>query len=299
LKNLWSKMILIFAISCLIAFSVAMVGCTQNTDTEVVKNVEKPLVAVSIVPEKTFVKAVAGDLVDTVVLIPPGESPANYAPTPQKIEALSNASLYFAIGVPSEKANILPKLPDINSDIRLVALPDEVRKNYPDREFAPGKRDPHIWISPRRVEVIVSTVARELSAIDPANKDIYERNAQEYNNNLKELDQNIKSSLKDLPGKTFIVYHPAFGYFADDYGLEMLAIENGGKKATAGDIQGIIDSAREKDIKVIFYQASITSRQADTIAEEIGGRTEQIDPLAANYIENLEKMATAFAGVLK
>ena len=97
----------------------------------------------------------------------------------------------------------------------------------------------------------------------------------------------------------FIAYHPAFGYFADDYGLHMIALEEEGKEAAPQTFKEIVDLAKENDIKVIFYQAEVDSRQSEAFAEEIGGRTEQIAPLAPDYIENLEKMADTFAKVLK
>jgi len=295
-----TKWLLFIFIACFLASSTA--GCNKDhkpkTPVSLSSN-QKLVVAVSIVPQATFVKAVAGELVSTVVLVPPGASPANYAPSPGELEQLSNAVLYFAIGIPAEKANILPKFPAINKNIKVIDLATEVEKVYPARKTAPGKPDPHIWLSPKRVEIIVTAIARELSAVDPQHKDIYQANAEEYKKELKQLDQKIKAVLKDLPNKTFIVFHPAFGYFAEDYGLEMVAIEKDGKKATAENIQQIIDLARAKSIKVIFYQASINSKQAETIAEEIGGYTEQVDPLAPNYIENLEKTAETFARTLK
>ncbi|WP_229234887.1 metal ABC transporter solute-binding protein, Zn/Mn family [Candidatus Methanoliparum sp. LAM-1] len=252
-----------------------------------------------VTPEQRAYLAVAGDLVDTVVMVPPRASPANYAPSPRELEQLSKADLYFSIGIPAEEANILPKLPTINQHIKVVDLAAEVSKVCPLLYYSPGNPDPHIWLSPKRAKVIVNVIARELSSIDPENKDIYQANARIYGEKLDQLDQKIKAALQGLPNRTFIVFHPAFGYFAADYGLEMISIEKEGKKATAENLQQIIDLARAQNIRVIFYQASITSKQAETIAEEIGGYAEQVDPLAPDYIENLEKIAAALAAALK
>ncbi|MDD2587233.1 MAG: zinc ABC transporter substrate-binding protein [Syntrophomonadaceae bacterium] len=285
---------------CLLVYISTLIGCAKSPSVESsAGNDTKPIVAVSVVPQESFVKAVAGNLVDTVVMIPPGYSPANYAPSPQEMQKLSRASLYFSIGVPTETANIMPGLKDINKKVKVVDLPAEVASVYPDREFAPGERDPHIWMSPKRVQVMVKVIARELSAIDPANEKIYKENADKYISQLANLDQELNTTLKDLPVKTFIIYHPAMGYFADDYGLKMVAIEEEGKEATVTSIQNIIDTARQENIKVIFYQASIASKQADAIAEEIGGRTEQVDPLAPDYINNMKKVVQVFASVLQ
>jgi zinc transport system substrate-binding protein len=255
-------------------------------------------VAVSIVPQAEFVKAVGGDLVDVVTMIPPGKSTENYAPTPQEIEEFSNSSLYFAIGVPTETANILPKAGELNKDLKIIKLNDEVKKAYPEREFSPGSRDPHIWLSPKRVKVMVRIISDELSKIDSKNKTFYERNAEEYCNKLDELDKQIKDSLSNLKNKTFIVYHPALGYFADDYGLTMLSLEEEGKDATAKDFEQKISEAKKQGIKVIFYQAEIDSKQSKAFAEELNGSAEQISPLAPDYIGNLRKTADTFVRVL-
>ncbi|QZY54568.1 metal ABC transporter solute-binding protein, Zn/Mn family [Crassaminicella profunda] len=272
----------------------SLTGCNKE-----VSNIEKLTVAVSIVPEETFVKAVAGDLIEVVTMIPPGNSPENYAPSPRELQMLTKSSIYFSIGVPTEKANILPKLSSINENIQVVPLELEVSKVYKDREFSPGKRDPHIWLSPKRVKVMTEIIKDKLCEIDPKNKEIYEKNAKEYMSKIDGLDHDVKNSIKDLPKKGFLVYHPAFGYFADDYGLKMIAIEKNGKEATIEDIKRIIDYAKKEDIKTLFYQAEIDSKQSRVIAEEIEGSTQAIAPLAPDYIKNIENMAKTFIKSLK
>lgn len=275
---------------------VLLGGCVDKAVVEPAE--QKPQVAVAIVPQETFVKAVAKDRVDVVVMIPPGKSPENYAPTPQEMEKFSKATLYFSIGVPAEEF-ILPNSAEFNESLKVVKINDEVRKVYPEREFSPGNRDPHIWLSPKRVKVMIEIIAQELSGIDPPNKTFYEKNAKEYLAKLDELDQQINKSLSNLSNRTFIVYHPAFGYFADDYGLKMISLEEEGKKAAAKDLQQKIEEAGRQGIKVIFYQAEIDSKQANVFAEELGGRTEQVSPLAPDYLVNLRKTAETFAGVLQ
>ncbi|QEK11226.1 ABC transporter substrate-binding protein [Crassaminicella thermophila] len=292
MKKIYNKSIFLLLVS-FIFFS--FIGCSKDV-TKIDKKIK---VAVSIVPQKTFVEAVGGDLVEVVTMIPPGNSPENYAPSPRELQILSESSIYFTIGVPAEKANILPKISDINENIQMVSLEEEVSKVYKDREFAPGKRDPHIWLSPKRAKLMVEIIKNELSEIDPLNKEVYEKNSKAYIEKLNRLDKEIKLSIEKLPKKAFIVYHPAFGYFADDYGLKMIPIEKEGKEATIEDIKEIIDFAKKENIKTVFYQAEIDSKQSRVIAQEIEGKTKEIAPLSPNYIENLENMAKIFADVLK
>lgn len=277
----------------LVLSTICLFGCSTNVQKDATE--EKPIVAVSIVPEETFVKAVCGDLADVVTLIPPGSSPENYEPTAQEMEKFSDSSLYFSIGVPTEEANILPKV----DDVKVISLADEVAKVYDDRTFESGERDPHIWLSPKRVKVMIETIASEMSKIDPENEETYQLNAANYIEQLDGVDQEIKDALEGVENKEFIVYHPAFGYIADDYGLKMFALEEEGKEATAQHLQDMIDLAKEENIKVIFYQEEIDSSQSASFAEELGGKTIQLEPLSADYINNMKKMAQTMAEAMQ
>lgn len=288
---------LFFLLAFIFFLTGILTGCNEIEESSSTAKEKKPIIAVSIVPQETFVQAVGGELVDTVVLIPPGNNPENYAPSPQTLVKLSEATLYFSLGVPAEKANILPKIPEINETLKVIDLAAIVGEIYPHRKFAPNSIDPHIWLSPKRVVVMIETIAQELAQIDPENKAVYEENAQKYIEKLTTLDEDIKSLLADVPNKTFIIYHPSLGYFADDYGLVMIAIEEEGKEATIESIQKIIDVAKGKNIKVVFYQAEHDSKQAKTIAEELNGKTVLLDPLAPNYLENMYKIAETFADI--
>lgn len=255
--------------------------------------------AVSIVPEQTFVKKVAGNKVNVVTLIPPGSSPESYAPTPKTMADLSHAKIYFDINVPTEKANILPKIHSQNPSIKIVNLWDAAAKKYPARHFQPGVPDTHAWMSPKRSIVMVQKIEKELSSVDPKNQAVYEKNAEAYIKHLNSLNTYILNTLKPLKQRTFIAYHPAFGYFAKDYNLKMISLEQDGKDASPKQVQKVIDDAKKKGIKVILYQAQIDSKQSQSIAEELGGKTVQLDPLAPDYIKNMKKMAHTFKSVME
>lgn len=270
---------------------------TDNTESNTEK--EKPTIAVSIVPEKAWVENVVGDFANVVVMIPPGKSPANYSPSPKELQQFSAASTYFSIGVPTESVNILSKASDINPDMTIVPLHEAARVEYPERQFESGKRDQHIWLSPKRVQVMVQKIADALSEQYPEQKEMFQENATTYLEDIQAVDQDIQTTLEQMETKKFIVYHPAFGYFADDYGLDMIAIEKDGKDATPQRLQAIIELAKEEDIRVIFYQSEIDSAQSEATAEEIGGKTVQVAPLAPDYVDNLKRMANTFRDAME
>ncbi|MDD4832670.1 MAG: zinc ABC transporter substrate-binding protein, partial [Clostridia bacterium] len=136
----------------------------------------------------------------------------------------------------------------------------------------------------------ITQIASQMSALDPINADYYQSNAEEYLNQLDEVDLSLKAAVNEMDSKQFIVFHPAFGYLAEDYGLNMVALEEEGKEATAAHLQEVIDFAKAEGIKAIFYQEEIDSKQAQSFAEEIGGATVMLSPLAENYIENILSM---------
>jgi len=288
-KRFRAVCILISAVLLLFSF-----GCGKDTQTGA-RDDGKPVVAVTIVPQETFVKAVCGDLAEVVTLVPPGGSPENYEPTAQQMEQFSDADIYFTIGVPVEQAGILPDA----DGMKTVALADEVAAVYPDLNFPSGDRDPHIWLSPKRVIVMIEAIAREMGTLDEANSQLYNDNAQAYITKLEDLDAQIKDALEGVSNRKFVVYHPAFGYLADDYDLEMFALEEEGKEATAQHLQEMIDLAKQENIKAIFYQEEIDSSQSEAYAEELGGRTVQLAPLASDYIANLQGMAETMAEVMQ
>ncbi len=297
-------------LTIIVILSMAITGCTQEEEAK------KASVAVSIGPQKDFVEAVAKDLVDVTVMIPPGYSETNYQPSPKELQGLSDADIYFAIGVTAEKANILPRLEDFNKDVQVVDLWSEVAKVYPTREFDAGHEhdedehdeddhdhqhegiDPHIWLSPKRVMVMIEVIIDELSTIYPEHADAFAQNGAKHIRELEELDTQINDTLSEYAHEPFIIYHPAFGYFADDYELDMIAIEENGKEASAKRIEEVIDFAKENEIKFVFYQEEFDSSQAETIAKEINGATVKVAPLSEQYIDNIQTILEAFEKVL-
>jgi zinc transport system substrate-binding protein len=261
-------------------------------------------VGVTILPMKEYVRAVCGDLAEPVELVPPGASPSNYEPDPVRISKLDDAQIFFAIDLPAQLA--LDR--SLFQGTKFVDLSDTVSDAYPDRYFDDEEdhaeedghshtgKDPHIWLSPKRVIVMVQAIAEEMIRLDPDNEKAYTENASDYIASLNSLDEQVSEILSRMNSRKIFMFHPSLGYFADDYALEMYALEEDGKEATAGHLTQMIDLAKAESIKRIFIQAENAGLQAQTFADEIGGEVVQIDPLSENYIDNLIEIAQAVAG---
>lgn len=306
------KKIGLLVLICLLLFCI-LVGCSGNKESEEDENLT---VAVAIPPLKTFVEKVAGKDVSIVTVIPPGNSPANYQPSPKEMVAISNAKVYFTFNMPTEQANILHKLPELNSKAALVDLQERVFTVYPSRQITAhyhedeheeeheGEEesvhiDPHVWLSPKRAIVIVEGIRDTLVKLDSKNEKLYKENSAAYIKELKKLDKEIISEFKDKKSKTFIIFHPTYGYFADDYGLKMVPIEVDGKEATAKGLEDVINTAKKDNVKAVFYQAEFDNSQAKIIANELGGETIRVAPLSTNYIESLKETVTKMKNVME
>ncbi|MGH4039152.1 MAG: metal ABC transporter solute-binding protein, Zn/Mn family [Sphaerochaeta sp.] len=272
----------IILLTMAIAASIASVFASGSSEAQ-----SKPLIAVSILPEQTFVEKVVGDKMDIITLVGKGASPENYELTPKERAQFESSKLYFTIGVPTEDLTILPY---VNKDTQIISLQDRVDEVYAPIMMGPT-RNPHIWLSPKRAILMVTEIADEVSKLDEKNKDYYMANAKSYIKELEQLDEYLASYFSDLDRREFIVYHPAFDYFAEDYNLKVDIIEIEGKETTAKELAALIENAKKVGIKNVFYQAEIADSQSATIAKELGGRAIQLDPLSPDYIENLKETA--------
>jgi zinc transport system substrate-binding protein len=151
--------------------------------------------------------------------------------------------------------------------------------------------DPHLWLSVGNAIRIAATIHAALVRLDPAGRETYDQGHAQLVEELEALDRRIADILAPVKGKPFFVFHPSFGYFADDYGLEQIAVETGGTEPSARQLARLIEQASSSDVRIIFVQPQFSQKSAETIAAEIGGAVVPIDPLAGDYIGNLERMA--------
>ncbi len=261
---------------------------------------EKPLnVFVSIPPQVYFAEQIGGDLISAEALLPPGENPATFAPTPAKMARLARTDLFFRIGVPFE-ALIIPKIRNMAADMAIVDVRKGIALRRMQRSLAEenhghshieGGYDPHIWLSPLLVKKQAKTMRDALSRRDPDHNEIYQQNCENFVEALETLHQDLKAILAPVQGKSLFVFHPAFGYLADAYGLEQVAVEMEGKTPKGKSFSRFLQRARKKKIQVIFVQPQFDSKAARKIARTIEGAVIPLNPLAEDYMNNLKEMA--------
>lgn len=250
-------------------------------------------VVVTILPQAEFVENVGGDRVKVTVMVPPGASPHTYEPKPAQLKALAEATLYAKVGSGVEFELVwMEKLLATNKEMLVVDCSEgvELREVVVEDEHEDehhGAMDPHIWMSPANARIMVQNICDGLVEVDPGNRRYYEQNRDVYLGQLAEIDREIRDGLAAVKNRQFMVYHPAFGYFAREYNLTMIPLEVGGKEPTAAGLTSLIEQAKAYDIRVIFAEPQFDPKSAGVIAEAIGGEVVLIDPLARDYTGNL------------
>ena len=288
------KKILPFLIMSIIICHPLFTGCIQDSSKQ-----NGIGVVVTILPQAEFVQRIAGDRAHITVMIPPGADPHTYEPTPSQLVEVSTAQLYVKIGSPIEfELSWMAKILSMNKNMIVIDSSKGIDLINSTDEEEQGL-DPHIWTSVKNAEIMVQNIYQGFLQIDSINMTYYENNTNQYLQQLRTLDENITEILSGKTHRTFMVYHPAWGYFAKEYDLKQLSIEEYGKEPTPQQLQQLIDEVKAENISVIFVSPQFNARSAETIANEIHGTVVAVDPLAENYLENMQKIADAFAKAMQ
>jgi len=277
---------------------------------------EQVNVMVSILPQVDFVERIGKEKVIVSEMIPPGFSPATHDPSPEQLVKLQNADIYFRIGhIPFEKAQ-MDRLIDLNPNMVVVDTSKDVpllemasHSHDHEEEHEDGEEhhendedehstDPHIWLSPEAVKIQARNIYEALVSYSPEDQEYFETNYNEFVSALEDLDNELENTFLRMKEETIFVFHPAFGYLADAYDFEQEAIEIEGKDPSPEHLRNIIDRANEEAVRVIFVQKQFSTRSAEAVADEIDGVVVQIDPLARDYLQNMQEMATTIVNEL-
>jgi zinc transport system substrate-binding protein len=270
-------------------------------------------VTVSVVPQAYFVRQIAGDLAQVSVMVLPGASPATYEPKPNQMKALASSAAYFAVGAPFE-TTWLDKIRAANPDMPIVRTQQGITKFPMARHLhdhaAPGDThhhnhsrtvlDPHIWLAPDLVAIQAHNICKGLTAVDPAHQAVYEANLAAFEQELARLDADIRAILGDTStNNRFLVFHPAWGYFARSYGLQQIPVEMEGKSPSPKDLSKLIQLARSLGLDTVFVQPQFSRKSAMVIADALNGKVVRLDPLAEDWSSNLIHVATSIKEALR
>ena len=250
---------------------------------------------VSILPQQTFIQAIGGNKVNITLMVKPGNSPHTYEPKPSQMRAISNADIYFAIGVEFEKAwlgrfqnqNQKMVVVDISKNIKKIDIKEHSHGNDKHNDHDEHyEKDPHIWTSPKNVKIIAQNIYNALVELDQNNKKYYKSNLDKFLLQIERTDETIKKILKQEK-KKFMVFHPSWGYFAKEYNLIQIPIEVEGKSPKPKELKHLIEEAKEENVSVIFTSPEFSDAIAKQIANELKIPVVKVSPLNPNWSQNL------------
>ena len=241
---------------------------------------EKIEVFVSILPQQYFVERIGGDKVNVHVMVKPGQSPATFEPSPKLMSLYSNANIFFTIGMPFEQVWI-KRVASLNKDVSII-------KTQPERA---KKNDPHTWLSPILALSQAKVMMLEFSRYSPENKELFYRNYKQLEHELNVLHKDISRQFKEVKKSRFMTFHPAFFYFSELYGLTQIAIEAEGKEPSAKQMSQLIGHYHDKQVPYLLIEKQFNQIIPKTVAKSLNSKLLNIDPLAKDYINNMNDIA--------
>jgi len=277
----------------------------------------KPQLTVTILPQKYFVQKIVKDKFDINVMVKPGSSPHNFEPKPSQMKALNSSKAYFLVGEPSElawldrfKQNAKNTLfVDTTVGIEKIAMIEHSHNDEDEHHHDPHEHhehkhsedglDPHIWLDPICVKIQAKNIYEAMLKIDEKNSSFYKANYEKFIQELDNLHKEIKGILAPHKGKSFMVFHPSWGYFAKQYELNQISIEIEGKVPKPSELVILVEEAKEHNIKIIFVAPQFSQKSAKAISKNIGGRVVSIDPLSENWRSSMIKTAKEIANSYK
>lgn len=257
---------------------------------------DKLVIAVSVAPYANLLKIIGGNEVEVVLMLPAGANPHTYEPRPATLKEFAKAQIYFSDGSGMDEA-WLPRFKGVNKNIRIVDISKNIswmQEKDHDHHHHAGKHedhpevDPHIWTSPKQVSMIAFNMRRELSRLRPEKDGYFVMNHSMLVRRLDRIDTQLKAAVREMPkdARAFIVFHPAYGYLARDYGLTQYTVEVNGKEPKPKDLQKLVEEGKKHNIHLVFVQPQFSTRATETIAKELNAKVQTTDPLTFDFLSN-------------
>jgi zinc transport system substrate-binding protein len=265
-----------------------MISCNQNGT-----NNREKIITVSIPPFKYFIKAIGGNDFTVNIMVPAGSNPHIYEPVPEQIANLRKSVAYISDGYLGFEMTWLDRFYEINSHMKKLSLAQKIDLIKPTEnthsEHIEGA-DPHYWVSPKCALIIAAEVKSLLIELYPEKSEQYEVNYNNLVKSINDIDSKAIRLFAIYKDRKFMIFHPTLGYFARDYGLKEIAVENEGKEPTPSSLRKLIDIGKANKIRVIFVQREYDTKNASAIAAETGAILETIDPLSENWAKSVEQI---------
>jgi zinc transport system substrate-binding protein len=258
---------------------------------------EKPILTVTLEPLRYFTEAIAGDNYEVVSMVPKGSSPESYDPTPQQLVNLSKSQAYLRIGYIGFEQAWMKKLEANCPNMKIYDTSKGIdlirdKGHWHGEHFHEGGVEPHVWNSTQNALIIADNIYQALCELDSTHQEDYQKRLDVLKQTIRQTDANIRTLLENADS-TFLIYHPALSYFARDYGLKQVSIEEGGKEPSPAQLKALIETCRNENVHTIFVQQEFDQRNAQLIAHELGVNIVSINPLSYDWVKEMIRIAEA------
>ena len=270
-------------ISKLARYVVLMVTAGTLFSCSSAKNDNANKITVSIEPLRYLTEQIVGDRFEVVTMVPKGSSPETYEPTARQMADLSESILYIKVGELGFERTWMPRLTSNAPHITVVNSSEGITSHIGD--------DPHSWMSARNAIIMAHNIYEAVKRIDVKDSVFFRQRLDSLCSVIHATDKYIRQTTAQAHCKSFIIYHPALTYFASDYGLEQLALEEHGREPSAAELEQIISTARAKGVKTMFVQREFANRNVDIITNTIGARKVEINPLGYDWNKEMRRIA--------
>ena len=288
------KRVLIVLVILIFAFASSYYLASKKTN--MMGNDGRIGVVVSIGPQIEFVKAVGGDKVDVTLMVPSNADPHTYEPLANQLSQVSNAKMYAELGTPIEfEVNYMDKIKAINPNMLVVNTSQGINLIPNSAENESTSMDPHDYVDPKNAEIMVNNIYQGLVQIDPEDKDYFQKNRDNYLQQLDDLDKNTTKLLKGKQGTNILIYHPAFGYYAKDYNLTQVGAMINDEEPSPQRIAMMVNIAKQNNITIIYSEPQYDHKFMQSIASQIGAQVLNVNDLDEHYVQNMENIAIEFS----
>lgn len=279
-----------------VAAGVAVCAGCGNTSEE--EDSDKIKVMASFYTMYDFAEKIGGDYVEVTDMVPAGTEPHDWEPSASDIAGLEEADVFIYNGAGMEHwaEDVLDTLG--NQDLIVVEASDgiELLESSGSGE-SDENEDPHVWLDPENAKAEMENIKNAFVEADPENAEYYEENYETYAAKLDALDEEFQTALADVKSRNVIVAHEAFGYLCNAYDLTQVAIDglSPDSEPDPARMEEIIEFAQENNVTTIFFEELVSSKVAETIAEEVGADTAVLNPLEGLSDEDIESGADYFS----
>jgi zinc transport system substrate-binding protein len=252
----------------------------------------RPVLVVSILPQEYFAVRIAGDRVRIMTLVGPGQEPHSYEPTPKQMADLAAAKVWVLSDTEFE-LGLRPKVEAIFPDLTIIDGTRGVQfrsMEAHDDEEQGEAIDRHTWLGHEPAKIMAGHILEALIGMDAGSTAAYRENYGELAADMDREFAVLREHLAPLRGTIVFVYHPAFGYFLDEFGIRQEAVETGGKEPTPRILSQLIDRAKQEGAAAIFVQVQFPVHTAQAVADAAGAILAPLDPLAPDWLANIRSM---------